>query len=339
MSLKVLNRIRVRPSRRALRNSTGTQLSPSSRLLAALAEVKYYSIFRTSRDLESRGYRSGSMTETHRLRHGRIGGSARWAVIAASAFALLWTFALPAKEAQSASTQTPWQKLTPSQLTAVWWQWAFGIPVARSPFLDPTGANAASNQPYYPGRDNSGGLFFLAGTFAVTQLANGDVLGEVTRSISLQAGTTVFFPLLNAEWDNICNKPRLGGNCFSAATFPAVLSVPEEQRLVAGVEDSATGLYATLTPATGGPTQNLVYSRLQSQPFSYKVPPTDNLYQTLYGFNVTGTIAPAVSDGYWSFLPATLPAGTYILQFGGRTPLSDTANFIEAITYLITITP
>lgn len=50
------------------------------------------------------------------------------------------------QSAQAQSTKTPWQNLTQSQLTAVWWQWGLGIPVSSSPWFDPTGANAASDQ-------------------------------------------------------------------------------------------------------------------------------------------------------------------------------------------------
>ncbi len=260
-------------------------------------------------------------------------GSWRWAVTAVWAMALVWVIALPAQTAHAQSTQTPWQNLTPSQLTAVWWQWTFSIPASISPLVDTTGSNAAVNQPYYSARGNDG-LFFLGGTFAVTQLANGDLLGEVTRAISVKQGTTFFFPLLNAEWDNVCYRPNLGGNCFNLPKFPQVFSVPQERAIVAAQEDPATGLNATLTLPDGS-THDLGYQRLQSPPFSFTLPPgPDNLY----GVVEQGTVAPAVSDGYWSSVPGTLAPGVYVLRFGGTAPLTGTAHFIEVITYDITIT-
>ncbi|HUS37608.1 MAG TPA: hypothetical protein VM680_19830, partial [Verrucomicrobiae bacterium] len=82
------------------------------------------------------------------------------------------------------------------------------------------------------------------------------------------------------------------------------------------------------------------YSRLKSGPFVYTLPATDNLLQAS-GIDVTGTVAPAVSDGYWSFIPSSsLPAGSYLLEFGGAFPYNDAGNlFIEDITYHITVTP
>ena len=239
--------------------------------------------------------------------------------------------------ARAASTQTPWQNLTPSKLTAVWWQWVFSVPVINSPLYDETGANAYSRQPY-------SNLLFLAGTFSIQQLQNGDLKGEVTRSINVKRGIAFFFPLINTEWDNICGRPNLGGNCFGQDKFPHNLGVPKLQALAAAAPDSTTGLYTKLTPtnqtfdAATGDTQNILYPRLQSPPFSYKLPATDNLYQ-YSGIDVSGTVSPAVADGYYSFVPGTLAPGYYKLEFGGSFPINDQGNtFSEAITYNITVT-
>jgi hypothetical protein len=88
-----------------------------------------------------------------------------------------------------------------------------------------------------------------------------------------------------------------------------------------------------------GATQLLTAYRLASPPFSYTLPATDNLYQSS-GFEVSGTVAPAVADGYYSFIPGTLAPGYYVLQFGGSTSINGGANkFTLAITYDITVTP
>src|SRR5690242_20037969 len=42
-----------------------------------------------------------------------------------------------------------------------WWQWAFSVPVDKSPFFDTTGANANVN--------NNGPVYFLAGIFGITE--------------------------------------------------------------------------------------------------------------------------------------------------------------------------
>jgi hypothetical protein len=239
---------------------------------------------------------------------------AGWAIVAAAAVTMVWAFSPPLQNAHAQSTHTPWQHLTLSQLTAVWWQWAFSIPVSQSPWYDSTGAHAYSGQPYSD-------LLFLAGTFVLEPLANGDVVGEVTRSLSVKQGTAFFFPLLNTETDNTCGTPHLAGPCFEG--HPYALGVPQLQAIVKAQQDIATGLYAMLTPtnknfntATGA-TANVGYARLQSPPFAFTLPATDNIYQS-FGINVSGTVAPAVSDGYWAFIPGMLPAGYYRLEFGGQ---------------------
>jgi hypothetical protein len=246
---------------------------------------------------------------------------------AVTAFAVVCAFSLPVQQASAQSTQTPWRNLTQAQLTAVWWQWAFSVPVSASPLFDDTGVNAYNGQPYSD-------LLFLAGTFIVQQLQNGDALGTVTRSITVKKGTAFFFPLLNSEFDNVCARPNLGGNCFGAEKFPVVLGVPQMRLAAAMSLAGATGLHATLTG------QRLDYSRLQSPPFSFTLPATDNLYQN-NGVDVSGAVAPAVADGYFSFTPGLAP-GSYQLQFGGSNPFTDAEGnahtFTEAITYLINVT-
>ena len=229
--------------------------------------------------------------------------------------------------ARAASTQTPWQNLTPSKLTAVWWQWVFSVPVTSSPLYDETGDNAYSRQPY-------SNLLFLAGTFSIQQLEDGDLKGEVTRSITVKQGIAFFFPLINTEWDNICGRPNLGGNCFGPPypKFPHNLGVPKLQALAAAAPDNTTGLYANLTPTNEtfdapGASQDILYPRLQSPPFSYKLPATDNLYQ-YSNIDVSGTVSPAVADGYYSFVPGTLAPGYYKLEFGGSFPIIDQGIYV-----------
>jgi hypothetical protein len=247
------------------------------------------------------------------------------------------------QKAHAASTPTTCQNLTGSKLTAVWWQWLFSVPASLSPVIDATGAHAYNGQP-------CSDLLFLAGTFTITQLANGDVLGEVTRTISVKQGTALFFPLINAELDNVCARPSLGGKtCFPGMkTRPTNLGVPKLQALAAALTDSASELFATLTPCSDakckkftGPTMRVSSARLQSPPFNYELPAaTDNLYPCP-DICVSGTVSPAVADGYYSLVRGTLiTPGFYQLQFGGQVKINDVPNFfIEKITYDITVTP
>ena len=175
------------------------------------------------------------------------------------------------------------------------------------------------------------------------------LLGQVTRTISVKQGTALFFPLINSEVDNVCGLPHLGGNCFDLSRFPAPLSVPDMQAFETAQMDTVTGLLTTVTPTDRkfrravGPAVSVDIARLQSPAFSYTLPPTDNLYQS-FGISVVGTVAPAVAEGYWSFIPGTgansLAPGYYVLRFGGSQPINEQGNtFTEAIAYQITVTP
>jgi hypothetical protein len=144
--------------------------------------------------------------------------------------------------------------LSQAELTVIWWQWVYSIPASDNPLLDDTGASAYVGQPYSD-------LLFPAGSF----------LGPVTRNISVKQGTALFFPLVNIEWDNVCNRPRL--DCDpTVKTHPQNLGVPKLQAFAANVMDSATGLFAILSssvPTAAGCSQtgaslNVGYARLLS---------------------------------------------------------------------------
>jgi len=168
----------------------------------------------------------------------------------------------------------------------------------------------------------------------------------VTRTITVKEGTALFFPLINSEADNVCGRPNLGGNCFGSDRFPANLGEPRLQALAAGLADPATGLFATLTPTDEnfnqtGTATNLAYARVPSNPFAFRLPISDNLYQA-QGVNVSGKVAPGVADGFYSRIGAgQLTEGNYLLKFGGKIPLSSKPGnfFIQDITYQLTVNP
>ena len=268
-------------------------------------------------------------------------GAVRWAIAVALAASAL-AFSPLSENAHAQSTKTPWQNLTESQLSAVWWQWLYSVPASKSPAIDTSGANAYNGQPY-------SSLLFLAGTYTV--IPQGDnVLGQVTRSITVKQGTAFFFPLLNTEFDNVGCRPHLGMAmgvfCSSGETPPPqVLGVPQLQALATAQENPASGLFAKLASCleasctTTGEASDVKYTRLQSPPFKYTLPPADNLAM-LFGYNVSGTVSPAAGDGYYSLVAGTLLPGHYKLEFGGRLPINNVPNyFIQDITYLITVVP
>jgi hypothetical protein len=141
-----------------------------------------------------------------------------------------------------------------------------------------------------------------------------NVSGTAERSITVPAGTAFFFPVLNVETDNVGTpkKDRLTASGL--------------RDLAGAIIDTATDVHATLN---GRP---LTAERIVSLPFAYHLPDEDNIYQS-FGIDITGTVAPAVSDGYWVYIPP-LPKGDYDLNSGGTLTFYD-PDFTIDITYHI----
>lgn len=202
------------------------------------------------------------------------------------------------------------------KMSADWWKWAYSFPVSINPLFDETGDFA------YLG--DRGNVFYLAGVFNVS--------GMATRTISVPAGKPIFFPVLNILWDNVgVRPPYLNGKHDTPATFEP-MSVPELRAMAGAAVDEVSELHVTVD---GCPIPDLFSYRAKSSPFSFTFPRTDNIYQ-LFGYDVSGTIAPAVSDGYWILL-APLPPGQHTINFGGS--VGNPTFFSLDITYHITVTP
>lgn len=191
-----------------------------------------------------------------------------------------------------------------SELTAQWWQWALSIPASENPLLDETGDFAGVGQPYEGNK-----VFFLCGVFNVS--------GTAERSITLPAGTPLFFPVLNNCWINNSGgyHRRHGGDAPD-------LTVPQMYAFVADQVDAVTEVHVTLD----GFDLSALAARIASLPFAVHMP-DDNVWG-LPG----GTYSPGVSDGYWVYL-APLAKGGHVLNFGG----SGAGGFTLDITYNITV--
>ena len=193
---------------------------------------------------------------------------------------------------------------------ALWWQWALSLPVSENPLFDMTGEEAANGQ--------SGPVFFLCGVMGQFD----DPLNvTVERDITIPPGKTLFFPILNAETDNIGIDPPL--------------TVEELYAWAASWMDATTELHANVD---GRPINCWPYRGISSGPFSYWLPPEDNVAQ-YWGFDVSGTIYPTVSDGYWLMLTPLTP-GQHVVNFGGTVSDSEgNPQFRLDITYNITVRP
>jgi hypothetical protein len=239
-------------------------------------------------------------------------------------------------------------------LNSQWWQWAFSIPIAQSPFLDATGANAGVN--------NNGPVFFLAGIFGVTEPGFPGTVGSATRSITIPQGTPLFFPILNSENDNIGNG--LPG-------FNPLQTTAQLRQMNSAQVAMYTGLYLTIDGKNiplGGPDYTTSpYRSISPTPFDITLPPnTDpaNGQQNLYDFSYepelsvpgglyaanapaypNGTLAngftnSAVADGIYA-LVAGLPVGEHQITFGGEVvfPDSPSSDFELNIVYNIDVVP
>src|SRR5262249_49531020 len=132
-------------------------------------------------------------------------------------------------------------------------QWALGQPVTTdpsttNPLVDTTGAAADVGQPA------AGNVFFLGGLISF----NSGLTAQVERSITIPAGTRLFFPVLHSEWDNVGVDPPL--------------SVEQLRALAAFNVAQVTDLFATVD---GAPLGNLDAYRAISPVFDYTLPPND----------------------------------------------------------------
>lgn len=185
-----------------------------------------------------------------------------------------------------------------AQWTAEWWQWVLSLPVSDNPLFDETGAQADIAQP-------NPKAFYLVGVVNESNTAS--------RSITVPQGTPLFGPVINFENDNVFYDPPV--------------TVPQLRADAAASVDTAT----YFLELDGEPRPDLV-ARIQSPVFDYVLPEEDNIYQ-FFGTDIAGRIKPAVSDGYWFYIPP-LPPGVHTLVFGGSFP---DLGFSLEITYEITV--
>jgi len=202
--------------------------------------------------------------------------------------------------------------------SALWWQWAYKLPVTGHPWFDATGADAAAGQ--------SGPVWFLCGKAGLTLLEPGHLIGVATRNITVPPGKALFFPILNWEDDNVGRD--------------VPLTIEQLWVEIKGLQDGATNMTCEID---GRPVEGLSNGlttpyRVQSPVFSYWLPPADNFYQ-FSGYDLSGTIYPAIADGVFLMLTPLSP-GQHTLHFSGD--LVDSANFPYLtldITYHITVDP
>jgi hypothetical protein len=193
---------------------------------------------------------------------------------------------------------------TYSEWSVEWWKWALSQPVASNPLFDLTGTDAANGQ--------TGNVWFLAATFGDPAVVN--------RSISVSAGTSFFFPLMNFEEDS---------------AFAPDMSVQEMVDEIAVKATQVTELHLTID---GVSMPDLLSLRARaSTPFSIALPPGGDDVYSHFGVDAGNSVSTVVSDGYWAFIDA-LPAGSHTISFGG-TQNDGTTNSSISATYSINVRP
>lgn len=204
---------------------------------------------------------------------------------------------------------------TYGEWSARWWQWAYRLPVTN-------GHGAVTHPLFVDGNvdcsyGQTGKVWFLGGTFVSNPDPAGNYIGIANRSCRIPEGTTLFFPILNAEWDIIGPDGK-----------PLDITVGEMRKAAKDQMDTATDLAARID---GWPVQKLARYRVTSPVFGFTFPKY-NMYR-YFGYPVrAGTYYPAVADGYFLML-APLPVGKHTISFQGATP-----GFRLNVSYTITVT-
>jgi hypothetical protein len=152
----------------------------------------------------------------------------------------------------------------------------------------------------------SGKIWFLAGT----------VGGPATRSITVPAGTALFFPIVNYFW---VNTPEYGDPPWSPTQEAYVRS------LQAAYINTAFGLVLEID---GRSVPNLDRFRVAGEVGECTLP-ADNIF----GVPFDPVPHECVTDGYWALVPP-LSAGNHTIHFAGAIAAD---GFSLDVTYDITV--
>jgi hypothetical protein len=192
---------------------------------------------------------------------------------------------------------------TYGEWAAAWWQWALETPASMNPLTDTTGEFAGVNQ--------SGPVWFLAGNLG----------GSSTRTVTIPAGTALFFPVVNTFWGYL--PCELSGD--DAADIAYSITTANE------AIDTATGLAVEID---GVLLSDLRSYREQSPLFSFTLP-TDNVYGVPadYCGNLGLEVTLTIDAGIYILL-APLPPGTHTIRVQGTL---SSVPFTTDVTYTIIV--
>jgi hypothetical protein len=188
------------------------------------------------------------------------------------------------------------------------WQWLFSLPVDQHPLSDE--ADCSEGQ--------SGKVWFLGGTFTAVEEEPGVIVGEAVRECTIPSGTSLFFPLIDAECSTIEGDGETEAELRECANGLADAIVPESLFLI----------------IDGDPVTDVSSLRVESPLFVFGPLPANNVLEA-----EEGAVSPSVSDGYFAMVKP-LPVGEHTLEFGGIVDLTQFGFiFIQDIKYTINVVP
>ena len=241
----------------------------------------------------------------------RLGSVVRWSARVAAGLALAVLAIGPVEAGGNANSAVMPVNSKPhgvsyTDWSARHWQWLFSMPGDAHPLADT--APADTNQ--------SGKVWFLGGTFTSVEIG-GVVIGTADRTVTIPAGTSLFFPLLDVEGSDI------EGNGDTEAELRAYA-----QALTDFIDPD--NLFLEID---GKSVTNLDKYRVQSPLFTIGPLPEGNLLGV-----PAGTTGISVSDGYFVMLKP-LSVGTHTLHFGGLVDLTSVGGpvFMLDISYEVTV--
>ena len=190
------------------------------------------------------------------------------------------------------------------QLSAQWWQWALSIPTSENPQLDATGEDCVVGQ--------RGEVWFLAGILGG---------GTATRTCSVPAGKSLFFPVANSVFfdsPNVCQGPES-------------IPIEEMRAAIAAFIDEVTNIGVEVD----GEAIDSIHRVGRSIVYAVALP-EENVFDAPCAPEgvPAGIYSPTVDDGLYVRLNP-LEVGNHTLHFHAEGP----GGFIEDITYNLTVVP
>jgi hypothetical protein len=203
---------------------------------------------------------------------------------------------------------------TYAEWSAEHWKWVYSLPVHNHPLYDT--ASVGTGQPFEH-------VWFLGGTYTATPDANGNLAAVANRTVTIPAGTALFFPIIDSE------ASVLEGNGTTEAELRSTAQWLQDhaQDMTCSVDD--------------GVVRRLGNYRVQSPLFTIGPVPANNVFEASGVTAPEGTTTPSVSDGVFVMVEP-LSVGRHTIHFTGLVVFTLAQDgfdfsFSQDITYHLTV--